>query len=75
MAVDRQLNVQDAYRQRRRPGLIGDDFDGEDDHEEQMALLRNQRYNMLREDMKDEADDNRDLEEDAIDYDDYKGPI
>lgn len=30
---------------------------------------------MLREEMKDEADDNRDIAEEAIDYDDFKGAL
>ena len=45
-----------------------------DDHEEQMAMLRNQRYNMMRDDMQNQ-DENEVMEEDGIDYNDAKGNI
>ena len=40
-----------------------------------MAILRNQRYNLLREDMQNEADEDRDMDEDGIDYNEPKGAI
>lgn len=54
-----------------------DDYDGEDDHEEQMAQYRQERFRMMREEAK--ADDEYDLEnmgEDAaIDFDVVQGPL
>lgn len=62
---------------RRVPGALMDDYDAEDDHEEQMAMFRQERFRMMREEAK--ADDENDLNEmgddAALDFDVVQGNI
>lgn len=82
MEVDRKLGQQDFLRRmqdegRRIPGALIGEYDAEDDHEEQMAQFRQERFRMMREEAK--ADDDQDLndmgDDAAIDFDVVQGPL